>query len=138
MTTDTAYDKREIQSHYVNIDATESAPLWDRQAARDEWLHDMRTDPQLIADRIGWLLGGNYGYGSYLISRQIADNKRLNREAALSQMIAALEWRCPARFAARAWNKLTPDQQQELSKRIQTELDDYEIERNAETEADSE
>ena len=92
------YETDEITRHFNAIKAIEAAPLPERQAAREEW-HQALLNPALVAERIGWLLDGNYGYGAYHLALITTANRRLNRAAWLAHTIAALEWRCSSVFA---------------------------------------
>lgn len=107
----------------------ESAPLLERQDARKEYADDSASHPEVVAQRVWWLLTGCYGYGSYVAALRIADNPRMNRPAALAIMVAALEWFCPAAFARQAFNGLTTEQQATLTKAIRAEIRDYETEK---------
>ncbi len=100
----------EFQQYQAQMKAVESAPLTERKEARAEWLEALQNSPELIAERVDWLIDGNYGYVSYYRAQEIIHNKRMNRTAALGQMIAALEWQCPNAYARTAWNSLTEEQ----------------------------
>jgi len=102
---------REAHNRTMEI---ERAPLADRKTARADWLDAMRN-PSLVAERIEWLLSGDYGYGQMVQARNVIAHPRMNREAALCQLVARYEWRCPARFAAEAWHQLTKDEQTSLT-----------------------
>jgi len=60
----------------------------------------------------------------------------VGKVAALGQMIAALEWQCPADFARKAWNLLNPVEQTAVNAAISTAIADYKRER-AEEEANN-
>lgn len=128
-----AYEARERAMHFRDILAVESAPLSERQEARKAWAEALILEPGTVAERIGWILNGSYGYGSYMLSRQIMASPRMNQGAALAQMVAALEWRCPATFAREAYRKLTDKQRGIVDAAIADELKDYRDEQAAET-----
>lgn len=100
-------------------------PLTERQEARSEWLDALKNTPEIIAERVGWLLDGNYGYGSHIEAQNVATNKRMNRAAWMGITIAALEWQCPSNFARSAWNKLTPEEQKAVNDAIMAEIDSF-------------
>lgn len=106
------------------IRRVESAPLTERQEARADWQEALK-DPALVCERIEWLLDGNYGYGSYEEATTTIHNKRMNRPAWLGQVIAALEWQCPNNFARQAWNKLTTDEQENITAMINKVIEKY-------------
>jgi hypothetical protein len=127
---DREYEMREAQEFQRQLRDVEKAPLADRKEAAKAWgqsLTDHGRDdhPSVVAERIGWLLDGNYGYGAMQAARRIADNSRMNRVAALSIMIAALEWMCPGKMAVAAWKKLSAPQKAKLEKAIKAEIDSY-------------
>jgi hypothetical protein len=100
----------------------ERGSLRQRQEARAEFAKDMAGDPALVAERVGWLLQGNYGKGSYDAAREVARNKRMNRAAWMTMTIGALEWHCPRAFTAAAYNKMTEAQKQRLNHLIEKEI----------------
>lgn len=101
----------------------EAAPLAERQEARAEWADALTTTPETIAERIGWLIDGSYGFGAYQLAQDVIRNKRMNRTAWLGLTIAALEWQCPSNFARQAWNKLDKPQQDKITALIMAEIE---------------
>lgn len=95
----------------------ESAPLSDRQAARKDFLEALR-DPALVAERIGWLIDGNYGYGQMIQAKRIIASPRMNRRAALTHLIGMYEWMCPVDLGVAAWKTLSSSEKKELDRAI--------------------
>lgn len=116
------YEMREFREYQKQIHEIERAPLADRKEACANFLHAMAHDPERVGERVGWLLDGNYGYGAMKQAKQVLARKRMNRPAALTHMIAALEWRCPGAMAAKVWHKLTPTQKAALDKAVKAEI----------------
>ena len=83
----------------------------------------LREDPALVVDRIGWILNGSYGYGSYVCALEVARNKRMNRPAWFTNTIAALEWGCDARNVAKIWHGMTPESQEKFNELVMAEID---------------
>ena len=75
----------------------------------------MAEDPATVAERISWMLDGNYGYGQMVMAKEAVAAKRMNREALLTQMVGVFEWQCPRDMSRAAWTKLTPAQKKALS-----------------------
>lgn len=129
---DREYRDREIGKAMREIGALDRDPLQDRQAARAEWREALRSTPEIVGERVGCLLAGNYGYGSYCIATDKVLNPikggKFNLVAFLGQMIAALEWRCPGGFARQAWNQLTKEEQERVNGLIQDEIDNCKAE----------
>lgn len=116
------YERSERAQFHTDLRRAErGSPAEVKEAAR-EFLGHMREDPELIGERIGWLLDGNYGYGSYATAQEIIKNKRMNREAWLLQTVAALEWMVPQRYAIAAWKKLSSTEKEKLSSAIKREI----------------
>lgn len=114
------------------IREVEHASLEDRQAARAEWLDVLQNDADTLIERIEWLLDGNYGFGACEVAREVLPNKRMNRPAWLGQCIAAVEWKCPNNFARWAWNQLPENRQVALTALIESVIDQYLAEMDAE------
>lgn len=117
-----AYERDEARRFRAQLDQVEKAPLSERKEGRDQWAGALRT-PEIVAERIGWLLNGSYGRGSYCAALVVIGNPRMNVKAWLGATIAAIEWRCPGAYARAAWKTLTPDQQTTLADLIQAEID---------------
>jgi hypothetical protein len=120
------YERNELAEANRRLAEVERAPLVDRKEAAAKFLAAMRDHPGLVAERIGWLLDGNYGYGSMLMAKRVLGSPRMNRSAALTHMIAAFEWSTPSAMARAGWNKLTKGQQAALEKAVQAAIRDAE------------
>lgn len=121
MLNDPGYDNREVFDALKRIEKLRKAPLAHRREARAAFLESLR-DPDLIAERVHWILIGNYGYGEMLIARQILSNKRMNRAAALVHMVAALDDGCPEDFARAAWHELSAREQTKLDRAVKATI----------------
>jgi hypothetical protein len=119
---DEEYERRERREAQQKLNEVEKAPLAERKEAAAEFLVAMRDHPELVAERVGWLLNGSYGYGSMKMAKQVLGSPRMNRSAALTHMIAAFEWSTPNAMAIAGWKKLTKSQQAALEKAVQTEI----------------
>jgi hypothetical protein len=120
------YERNELREARQHLTEIERAPLADRKEAAAEFLEAMRDDPELVAERVGWLLNGTYGYGEQLMARQVLDRPRMNRSAALTHMVAAFEWQTPNAMAVAGWKKLTKGQQAALERAVQGAIKDAE------------
>ena len=126
-----AYETHELSRALQAIRDREQATLADRREARVDYAEALRL-PGLVAERIGWLLGGSYGYGEMRLAERIAGNPRCNRVAGLSLLVASCEWQCPGRFAAEEWHRLTQDEQVLLTVSITAELEEWDATRHTE------
>jgi len=106
-----ARSRREALQHEHDVN---NASLSDRQEARKEFGEALK-DPALIAERIGWLIDGHYGFGEMLTAKSIMAHPRINRRAGLIQLIGVYEWHCPIDFGIQVWKKLTASQKQALN-----------------------
>ena len=116
------YERREIAEAHQKLREVERAPLADRKEAAASFFEAVRDRPEVVAERVGWLLGGNYGYGSMILAKRILGSPHTNRSAALTQMIAVFEWSSPGAMTRAAWKKLTKGQQAALEKAVQAEI----------------
>ena len=112
------YEQREIDLAYRQMEEVRRAPLRERKEAQLDFFEAMRDAPDIVAERVDWLLGGNYGYGPMLLAQRIFASPRMNREAALTQMIGVFEWMTPEDMTRAAWKKLTASEKHMLSQSV--------------------
>jgi len=133
METDAQYESRSLGEAMRHLEEVKRAPLSDRKEAQAEFLEAMRESPDIIAERLGWLFDGNYGRGEMLKARQIINMGRgANKKASLNQLIAALEWQCPADMAVAAWKKLSSAEKEKLDQAIEIVIEAAEKEKREE------
>jgi hypothetical protein len=123
------YEQRERQMVFAKLDEVKNAPLSDRREARKDFAKALRN-PALVAERISWLIDGNYGYGLYIMARELLEACTNSRRKAycrtiLCQWIAAHEWQCPAPFALQAWKALSLEEKDALSAAVDREIDAF-------------
>lgn len=124
------YETNERMRAFRDEQYIEKAPLTDRKEGQANFYHAMSTDPAVVAERISWLIAGNYGYGQMQMAKQVVGSPRMNREAALTQLVAVFEWQCPRRMAIDAWKKLTGPQKKALSAAIAVVINNVDAERD--------
>lgn len=112
------YERRELTEANQSLRAVENAPLADRKEAAATFFEAMRDQPEIVGERVGWLLDGNYGYGQMLMAKRVLSSPRMNRAAALTHMVAAFEWSTPNAMARAGWKKLTASQQAALDRAV--------------------
>lgn len=122
------YELNERSRVYKEEQRLEKEPLSDRKAARDAFHEAMAEDPATVAERISWILAGNFGYGQMVVAKETVANKRMNREAMLTQMAGVFEWNCPRTMCRDAWTKLTPAQKKALSAAVAVVIAEAEAE----------
>lgn len=113
------YERRERSEAQQRLAEIRRQPLADRKEAQVKFLEAMRDEPDLVAERLGWLLDGNYGYGAMLMAKQVLGSPRMNRSAALTQMVGAFEWMTPEEMTRSAWNRLSTAEKAKLEKAVQ-------------------
>jgi hypothetical protein len=126
-------------NHNLFLNALQRAPLADRREAKAEWQDAITNQPQLVAERVAWLLNGCYGEEAYTAARQVVTNPRnavawlaarqvvtnpRNAVAWLAQAIAAHEWGCPPREAWAAWRALTAEEREAVNSAIRAAVDE--------------
>jgi hypothetical protein len=120
------YEQREIREAHAQQRAVSKAPLAERKEAQHEFFEAMRDRPRIVGERIGWLLDGNYGYGSMLLAKKILHSPRMNRIAALTQMVGVFEWQCPEDMTRAAWKRLSPGEKHELARAVEHAIESAE------------
>lgn len=119
------YEARERADLYRQLSELETLPLSERRENREEWREAMAERPELIAERIGWLFNGSYGWGAQDRARAIVATKRGNRVAAICQLLGAVEWRCAQAEAIKAWKGLTSAQKDTLDATVTEAIEHY-------------
>lgn len=117
------YEMREAREFNRQLDEVERGSLAERKEAAASFYEAMAHDPGLVAERVGWLLNGSYGYGSYKAAMDVARRPRMNRAALLTQWTGALEWMSPMRMTIASWKKLTPAQKKHLDAAVMREIE---------------
>jgi hypothetical protein len=117
-----AYEAREFHAFQRDMREVERLPLAERKENARTFTHTLQVDPGLVAERVGWLLNGSYGAGSYAQAQQVARSPRMNQAAWLVQTIAALEWHVPPKMTIAAWKTLSMAQRTKLDRLIKKEI----------------
>ena len=120
---DLAYEQRELADAARNEREVERAPLAERKEAQEAFFQTIKHNPAIVAERVTWLLDGQYGMGAMLQAHSVT--KRSNRPAAYSQMIAVLDHNCPRAMAVAAWKKLTAKEQTKLQQLLETAIEEF-------------
>ena len=113
-----AYERRSLDEAHRRLAEIRAQPLSDRKKAQEAFLEAMRESPKIVTERIGWLIDGDYGYGEMTLARRVLTSPRMNRAAALTHMIGALEWGVPEDGARAAWRKLSGPEQARLDAEV--------------------
>jgi len=119
-----SYDDRELMAFRRQMEETEKLPLAERKANAVEWYNDLLNDHMMVAQRVGWLLNGSYGKGSFDSACRVLASPRMNQVAWCAITIANLEWRCPAKMAIMAWKKLPVEKRYLVNEAIRQEIAD--------------
>jgi hypothetical protein len=120
------YEEREIREARHHLDEVKKASLADRKEAQAAFLAAMQHHPRRVGERVSWLLDGNYGYGSMILAKQILHSPRMNRVAALTQMIGAFEWQSPEEMTRQAWKRLSAGEKHELARAVEHAIEQAE------------
>ena len=120
METQDDYEEREAREFRRQLRDAETNP--SRRVDCGHFREQMAADPALIAERIGWLLSGSYGWGAMQAAKRVLASPRTNRVAWLVQTVGAIEWRCPQRSVIAAWKKLSPAEKRALDAAVKREI----------------
>lgn len=119
--TQAEYEAREARMLQKQEERINSAPIADRRAAQNALIVAMRQ-PDLIQERAEWLLDGCYGFGACQRAARIQSQTRGNRQAALMQLLAIVEWQCPSEFARRGYNLLSAKEKRAVDRAVTNAL----------------
>lgn len=124
------YDMQERARFAFELLEVERASLQERREARLDWETVLREHPEIVAERASWLLAGNYGQGAYIAAQEwiLRCNARRNRRAWLGIAVAALEWRCPSKYARQAYLGLSEAERIEVDRRMDAVIARYRAE----------
>ena len=122
------YEMRELMAFRKQMEEVEKLPLAERKENAMEWFNDLMNDQKLIAERVGWLLNGSYGKGSFDSACRVLASPRMNQVAWCAITIANLEWRCPAKMAIASWKKLPVETRYIVNEAIRREIADAKAE----------
>lgn len=111
------YEANERRSAHVIEERVNKAPLAERKENTAEFLNALR-DPQLMEERIEWLIIGNYGKGPQLMAEDFLKSPRMNKYAGLTQLIGVHEWHVPRQMEIAAWKKLSAAEKKALDAAI--------------------
>ena len=100
-------------------------PVLERTKNKAEYLETLKNDTNLLTQRVGWLLDGNYGRGSYLVAGEIANNYRCNRPANLAILVAQLEWQITPSQARHAFSQLSEGRKEEVTEAINETIESH-------------
>jgi hypothetical protein len=121
-------EMRELTAFRKQMEEVERLPLAERKENAREWFNDLMNDQKLIAERVGWLLNGSYGKGSFDSACRVLASPRMNQVAWCAITIANLEWRCPAKMAIASWKKLPVETRYQVNEAIRREIADAKAE----------
>lgn len=124
-----ANEQRKMLRRVADI---ENAPLADRREARKDWSEAIAALPEMVAERVGWLLDGNYGKAEQIEALACLKG-RGNSVARLSLLIALFEWNCPNAFARAAWRSLSAEAKAKLDEAVRNEINRYKAEQEAQS-----
>jgi len=115
--------RREYARRLVEIERASKA---DKLEAAAEFEKSLTEHPWIIAERIGWLLTGCYGWAeAEAANRVLTLSKKANKKAMLFQMIGRLEWSCPVYYINKAWKEISAEAQVAIKELIDQEIAEY-------------
>jgi hypothetical protein len=118
------YELSEAIIHSRYTQSIDRAPLAERKESQADALNLMR-DPETLTRLTGYMLDGNYGYHPHKIAREIAENVRMNRTAALTALVCLYECRTPNANTRAAWHQLTASEQTAANAAVMTAITEY-------------
>jgi len=105
------YTHQEVRRTHLQIARASHQPLADRQAARAAYADALASRVGDITRALDFIVNGDYGRGPQALAIEILQaGPRRNKAAALSALVAGLDFQCPALFARQAYLSLDEDQ----------------------------
>ncbi len=124
------YEYNERHRHNTKMRYIDEQSPAEKDEAKTEYYNAMANDHCHLIQSLDYLTNGDYGKGALLALESFATNKRMNHIAALSQLLGALEFRCPPAMVKNAWRMLTPKQKAKINKLFTNSLEEYNNERD--------
>lgn len=117
---------REMEQAWEKFNGLKKRPRGERLEHAALWEEHCRTDPKLIAERIGWVLRGQYGEGVGIIADHWVHKYKAPRAAKeLFYWIACFEWSADQYYVKKIWGELTEEQKERIQKAIEGEIAKY-------------
>lgn len=108
-----AYQAREKREYARQLRAANSGTIGEKQEATDHWIETIHKHPEIIAERVGWLFDGSYGYGSYRAAWALIDSGEPCTDQVIA-IVSALEWMVPEAYYLRAMKTVPADEMSRL------------------------
>jgi hypothetical protein len=106
------YETNELRIAIRDEERVVQSPLADRQEGLRDYVEMATQFPNELAQRVQWMLEGNYGKGQQLMCERTTT--RMNRAAQFAQAIAVWEFSTTRDMARKAWRKFTDAQKKLL------------------------
>jgi hypothetical protein len=119
------YEAREAEAFQRQLRNAEQGTLAEKRAYARKWEEAIRTRPDLVAQRIGWLLAGNYGFGSYKAAERALTSPNIHHFVWFTCTIAALEWTTSRAVARAACDDLPAAERARLQRAIEGVLREH-------------
>jgi hypothetical protein len=104
------YTDQEVRRTHLQIARLSHQPLAARQSARDDYADALSTRVGYVTRALEFIVNGDYGRGPQALAYEVLQaGPRRNKAAALSILLAALDFQCPAVFARQAYLSLDKD-----------------------------
>ena len=97
------------------LESLKKLPLAERKENRDNLVDALENQLKHFIDSAEWVLQGSYGFGAYVVAKEVIRSKSMNRHSWLFTTVSALEYSVTAEMANRAWNSLDRDLQKRIS-----------------------
>jgi hypothetical protein len=104
-----AYQAREKREYARQLRAPNAGTVAEKQESTDRWVEAIGDHPEIIAERVGWLFDGSYGYGSYRAAWALLESDEPCTDQVIA-IISALEWMVPEAYYLRAMKRVPADQ----------------------------
>lgn len=108
MVTEKEYIENARRLFLADMARAERAKPGEKRKAKAKWVAALTGDPELVAERVAWLLAGHYGKGAYDAACLAVESDFVKPTFALLAIIAVLEWDLPNRMFLSSWSLVPP------------------------------
>ena len=120
MNSDKAYHDHEMKRAFAHYKAIQTGSRYEQE---ENYKVFVTESAELIAEKVGWILDGSYGYGEQQIALNALEQR--NPNPSLYHLIASLEWNIGEYYSRKAWKNTPVDKQKAINEAITAEIQYY-------------
>lgn len=115
--------KRHLNSFYNDLSRAEFGTIEDKNKSLHNFINDVKQNPEMVAETIGWLLRGHYGQGAYISAWTFINARYEKCFEWLVEVTARLEWSVPRSYLLSIWSSLSKEEKIRLRWFVSQEIE---------------